>query len=166
MLALTKKTDYALIALTYLARRTGHVVNAREIASVTRVPLPILTNILKRLAATGIVVSERGVNGGYGLGKAPEYITLHELITAIEGPFQFVQCLLSSAESHRAPCELEASCPIRLPAMRVHDRLRSFLQGVTVADLIDHEQASGSVRVGAMLQGNLSHSQGLRKEFA
>ncbi len=142
MLALTKKTDYALIALSYLARHMEGVVSARELANVSRVPLPILTNILKTLAHAGMVVGERGSAGGYSLARSAESISLHELIAAIEGPFQFVQCVPVGPDSHRTPCELESCCSIRQPAHRIHGRLREFLESVTLAELVEDARVS------------------------
>lgn len=145
MLALTKKTDYALIALSYLARRLEGVMSARELAKVSQVPLPILTNILKTLAHAGMVVSERGSTGGYSLAKSPESISLDELITAIEGPVHFVQCVSAGREAHRNPCELEPCCSIRQPAHRVHGRLKQFLETVTLAELLENPTVSVGV---------------------
>ncbi|MBI4718705.1 MAG: Rrf2 family transcriptional regulator [Planctomycetes bacterium] len=135
MLALTKKTDYALIAIARLAHRNGDVVSAREIAEQSAVPLPILTNILKSLSHGGLVVSERGARGGYSLARPAEEITLDELITAIEGPIHFVRCMFSESEASNGACTLEPSCPVRVPAFRVQERLKEFLQSVTLADL-------------------------------
>ena len=147
MLALTKKTDYALIALSYLARRVEGVMSARELAGVSRVPLPILTNILKTLAHAGMVVSERGSAGGYSLARPPESISLHELITAIEGPVHFVQCVSAGGDAHRNECELEACCAIRQPAHRIHGRLKEFLESVTLAELVDDHTVSVGLRL-------------------
>ena len=147
MLALTKKTDYALIALSYLARRNEGVMSARELAKASRVPLPILTNILKTLAHAGMVGSERGSAGGYSLAKPPESINLHELITAIEGPVHFVQCVSVGPDAHHNHCELEPCCSIRLPAHRVHGRLKEFLESVTLAELVDDQTVSVGLRL-------------------
>ena len=147
MLALTKKTDYALIALSYLAKRVEGVISARELAKASRVPLPILTNILKTLAHSGMVVSERGSAGGYSLARHPESINLHELITAIEGPVHFVQCVSAGGDAHRNPCELEPCCSIRQPAHRVHGRLKEFLESVTLAELVDDHTVSVGLRL-------------------
>ena len=62
MLALTKRIDYALIALSHLAAEADRVISAREIAQTSGVPLPILTNILKTLAQAGVVLSSRGAS--------------------------------------------------------------------------------------------------------
>jgi len=144
MLTLTKKTDYALVALSYLARRTGDIVSARELARLSRVPLPILTNILKTLAGAEIVVSERGSSGGYGLARPATEINLHSLITVIEGPIQFVHCAVTAAASGKTRCELVPRCPVRLPVRRIHSRLQEFLKSVTLAELFaDEEEPAG-----------------------
>ena len=140
MLALTKKTDYALIALSHLAKRPEGVVSAREIAEASGVPLPILTNILKTLTNAGIVISARGAYGGYGLARPTEAISLHELITVIEGSFHLVQCMLAAAHPNKNPCELEPSCPIRHPASKLHGRLKEFLENVSLAEVVYEDQ--------------------------
>ncbi len=153
MLALTKKTDYALIAVACMAKRASlaehngavkqeaAVMSAREIACLTKVPQPILTNILKTLTSAGIVNSARGANGGYAMARSVVNISLRELIVAIEGPIQFVQCALQPPEATKDPCELEAMCPVRGPALRVHDRLDSFLEQVSLAEIVEEDTA-------------------------
>jgi Rrf2 family protein len=136
VLALTKKTDYALIALWHLSRLSDGVVSARELAAKSGIGLPILTNILKELAHHGVVTSSRGVNGGYSLTRSIESISLRHVIEVIEGPVQLVRCAGSNGEG----CELESRCPIRLPAHRVHLRLREFLDTVSVEELFCMEQ--------------------------
>ena len=136
MLALTKKTDYALLALSYLARRRGALISARELSGLSRISQPILTNILKSLAQAGIVVSERGVNGGYLLAIPAENVTLESVINAIEGPLRFVQCTADPAVKGSSGCDLANRCPIRHPAQRINQRLREFLESVTLAEVI------------------------------
>lgn len=153
MLALTKKTDYALIAVACMAKRASlanqngtakqeaAVMSAREIACLTSVPQPILTNILKTLTSTGIINSVRGASGGYAMARPVADISLRELIVAIEGPIQFVQCALQPPESTKDPCDLEAQCPVRGPAIKVHDRLDSFLEQVSLAEIVGENAA-------------------------
>ncbi len=145
MATLTKKTGYALIALSHVARQPDRVVSAREIGEESGVPLSILTNILKTLTGAGIVFSSRGAAGGYGLAKSMDAVSLHELIATIEGPFHLAQCVLASVSSHKGPCELEPSCPIRQPVHRIHARLKEFLEGVSLAEIIGdtEEQIAG-----------------------
>jgi DNA-binding transcriptional ArsR family regulator len=85
MLALTKKTDYALIALSHLAKRPETVVSAREIAEACGVPQPILTNILKTLASAGIMVSTRGAAADFSRGGKSELRRAGSWVTPRKG---------------------------------------------------------------------------------
>lgn len=93
MLTLTRKTDYALIALTHLSQNKETCTSAREIASLYGLPLPLLMNVLKLLGQQGLAKSARGPKGGYQLALPPGQITLHDIILAVEGPIQLVQCI-------------------------------------------------------------------------
>ncbi len=147
MLALTKKTDYGLLALSYLARTRGALVSARELARLSRVSLPMLTNILKTLAQAGITVSERGAGGGYRLARGTDEITLESVITAIEGPLRFVQCTADPLMKESSRCELADHCPIRHPAQRINVRLREFLESVTLGEVVGDYAERISVNV-------------------
>lgn len=136
MLALTRKTDYALVAMAELARRVPSLVSAREIAQSVRVPLPVLTNILHLLLRRGLVVSTRGARGGYRLARGPERISLEDLIEAIEGPFRLTICCPSRQPLEDQPCDLEPTCRIRGSVRQVHRTLHQFLSGVTLNQII------------------------------
>lgn len=155
MLALTKKTDYALIALCHLARMSDGVVSAREIAGSYGMPLPMLTNLLKTLNRAGIVFSERGAFGGYRLARPATSISLHELISAVEGPFQFVRCSEPSGVDNGGPCGLESCCPIRGPAHRIRRRLKQFLETITLAELMrkDEQAPAGALEFAITKNG-------------
>lgn len=135
MLALTRKTDYAIIALTHLAQNRGNVHTAREIAEMFHIPTALLMNVLKTLNQGELVRSVRGAKGGYSLALSPEVITLAEIIRVVEGPFRFVQCSGESA-AHEATCELTDVCPVKLPVQRIHTRLENFFRQITLADIL------------------------------
>src|SRR5438874_19324 len=84
MLYVSKKTDYALIALAYLAERTGRVASAREIAQAHKISAALLMNILKTLQKNGVVHSTRGARGGYQLNGRLNEVSLYELMGMLE----------------------------------------------------------------------------------
>src|SRR5688500_20192848 len=84
MLCLSRKTDYALIALAYLAEHRHRVSSAREIATAYGLPQPLLMNILKRLHRHDLVTSTRGVRGGYQLGEGAERTRVYDLVRILE----------------------------------------------------------------------------------
>ena len=146
MLTLTRKTDYALIALTHLAREPDGCSSAREIAARYHAPLSLLMNVLKLLKERGLARSVRGPRGGYALAKSPRQITLSNIIQAVEGPIHLVRCVPrqedkdSGAGKHS--CELMSDCPVRSSVHRVHHRLIQFLDEVTLADVVENPSAS------------------------
>ncbi|MCG3126744.1 MAG: HTH-type transcriptional regulator CymR [Phycisphaerae bacterium] len=133
VLALTRKTEYGVIALCELARRDGELGSAREIASRHCMPLTLLMNVLKTLTQRGLVRSVRGARGGYALARAADQISLHDVVDAIEGPVRLVRCVDHPAAVES--CELRGSCQVRAPMLRVHEKLRTFLDAITIADI-------------------------------
>ena len=117
MLAFTRKTDYALIALTHMAKHSEECDSAREIAGLYGIPLPLLMNILKQMAQQGLAQSVRGPRGGYRLAMPAEKISLNDIIKAVEGPVQLVQCVDWYQNKLRGKtktgCDLMAACPVR-----------------------------------------------------
>lgn len=137
MLSLTRKTDYALLALTSLAVKPGNVLSAREIAAQYGVSLPLLMNVLKQLAGCGMVTSVRGARGGYVLARPADQITLAELIDAIEGPVRLAPCVNGAAgRSAYDICQSGGSCPIHRPLSRLQTRLEGFFAGITLDELV------------------------------
>jgi Rrf2 family iron-sulfur cluster assembly transcriptional regulator len=138
MLSLSKRVDYALIALAHLAERPGRVAPAREIAEAYDLPLPLLMNILKELHQHGMVRSLRGTKGGYELGIDPAAVSLHELIVMLEGPVQTTECVTVIGEPDDAACSCRVSrlCPVQGPLKALNDRLVRFLRDVKLADII------------------------------
>jgi Rrf2 family protein len=140
MLSFTRKTDYALISLAHLASAAGNSCSAREIATNYGMPLPLVMNILKSLAQHELIKSERGPRGGYQLAKLPADITLHDIITAVDGPVALVYCLdkvvgRNGRGTRSGGCELTPRCPVQKHVHGVHHRLVGFLKEVTLAEM-------------------------------
>jgi Rrf2 family protein len=136
MLSLTRKTDYALLALTYLAGAGQAVVCAREIAERFAVSPALLMNVLKQLSASGLVQSVRGSHGGYALARPAAQITLAELIDATEGPVRLAPCQGGPDKGAVSLCDLGPQCPIHEPLSWLHGRLLGFFRNITLAELV------------------------------
>ena len=139
MLAFTKKTGYGLIAMTHLARLPdGELASAREVAETFGVPISLLMNAMKQLAAGGYIESVRGVRGGYRLARRPQEISLGDITTALEGPVRLSQCITDLAgDDEQCTCKLMSNCPIADPVHRVHRKLHDFLKSITLAEIIE-----------------------------
>jgi Rrf2 family protein len=138
MLALSKKTDYALIALAHLSERPGRVASARQIARTYELPPALLMNILKDLHHRGFLDSIRGTKGGYRLAIDPHQHSLYELVRIVDGDVHLTDC---APGGHAmlpvdATCRISGGCPIQSPIHALHHRLVGFLQDVKLSDLI------------------------------
>ena len=133
MFRLSKKTDYALMALQYLAsNEASGVVSARAIAERFDIPLELLAKILQQLAHQGLVAAHKGIHGGYQLARPALAISVADVAKAIDGPMRLTAC------SHvDVRCEQFATCTVRDPLWRIRERILSLLQTVTVADMDD-----------------------------
>ena len=131
---LTRKTDYALVALAGLARRNHGSSSARDLADELKLPLPVLRNILKLLTSQGLLVSSRGPSGGYQLARPARDISLAQVIEVIDGPIHLARCC-STTEQEEPQCHLVDSCLIKGNVRRVHESLVHFLNRVSLAEL-------------------------------
>ena len=145
MLSLTRRSDYALIALSHLARDRERLCSAREIADIYRVPLPILMNVLKALAKHELVSSVRGAHGGYRLSMEPSEISLLLIVDVLEGPVSLFRCAQPEDHEARVRCGREDICPITATALGVSDKLQEFLRSVTLEDLTQRQPSADSL---------------------
>jgi len=129
MIRLTKQADYGIVLLTQLAS-TGQAP-ATELALQTHLPGPMVSKILKLLARSGLLVSHRGVRGGYELGRSAAEISVADVILALEGPIALTEC--SEHSDHE--CSYEAFCRVRENWQRINRAVREALENITIADM-------------------------------
>jgi Rrf2 family protein len=140
MLRLTKKADYGLMALKYLAEQTGGSAHsAKDIAEAYHIPPQLLAKILQTLAKTGILVSHAGTNGGYALSRSASEITAFEVIRAIDGPLFITSCI-----TIHGACDLTSTCTIKEPLRKVNDSIKDLLSGIHISDLVEPVDADHS----------------------
>src|SRR5262249_10724415 len=131
MLRLSKKADYALMAMKHLAMRTdAAAASAREIAEQYDIPIELMAKVLQRLARRGLVTSHQGTRGGYRLSRAASAISIADVIQAIDGPFTVPAC---STEAEN--CGQYAKCSVRDPLWRIKDRIVSTLSTCSIQEI-------------------------------
>ncbi len=156
MLKLTKKADYGLMALKFLAERADASVrkakgessaasesialSAKDIADAYGIPAQLLAKILQQLTKAGLLKSHAGMNGGYALSKEARSISAYEVILAIDGPFFITSCTKGAKA-----CDLTPSCTIKEPLARVNETIAGVLKSISIQDLAEHEPAAGHV---------------------
>jgi Rrf2 family protein len=140
---LSKKTRYAIVALTRLAHEYGKgPIQIREIAEEEKIPQSFLENILLELRKIGILGSNLGKSGGYYLLKKPEEVTLAEVVRHFEGTISLMYCV--SENSYR-PCEFckdESTCQIRKVFKEIRDTTFGILTKTTLKELIKTKDKS------------------------
>jgi len=133
MIRLGKLTDYGLVLMTRIAQhqeRSQHT--ARDLAIESRLPLPTVSKLLKLLLQGGVLVSHRGVKGGYGLARPTDAISVAEIVTILEGPIALTEC----STDVTGLCDLEPSCPIKKNQRVISQVIRGALEKVMLSDLI------------------------------
>lgn len=138
MIHLSRKTDYALVALAYLAGPEANAgpISAKEVALAVGLPEPVTQTVLKGLAHVGIVSSTRGSAGGYELRTAPEKVSILSVVQAIEGDVQLSACCVSEDISDRGDCRLKNDCRIAHGIRSLHTKIVQLLEQSTLADLL------------------------------
>jgi Rrf2 family protein len=133
MLRLSKKADYALMAMKHLALRGDRgSASAREIAEHYDIPIELMAKVLQRLVRRGLLASHQGTRGGYQLSRAPRLISVADVIQAIDGPVTVTACSSDGG-----------TCNVRDPLWRVRERILSALGECTVAELAFDPPAVG-----------------------
>lgn len=134
---LSKKTRYAIVALTRLARDYGNgPVQIKEIAREEKIPQSFLENILLELRKLGILGSKLGKAGGYYLLKKPQEVNLAEIVRHFEGTIALMYCVSEKAYQPCEFCKDEATCGIRRVFKEVRDSSYEILKRTTLDSLI------------------------------
>ena len=138
MLRLSKKSDYALMAMKHLAQKAGAPsLSAREIAEQYDIPIELMAKVLQRLARTGLLISSQGTRGGYSLSRGAGSISVADVIQAIEGPLTVTAC-----SSDNNDCHQFSKCTIRDPLWQIRERIAATLGTVTIEEMATESEAA------------------------
>jgi FeS assembly SUF system regulator len=131
MIRISRLTDYGIVLLAHMAGHPQRVHTAAEAAAEARLPLPTVSKLLRALAKAGLLASQRGVKGGYGLAHPPAQITVARIVTALEGPIAITACTTGGPSD----CEHQRRCPVRGHWSLINLAVREALESITLADL-------------------------------
>ncbi len=143
---ITTWAEYGLICALHLAKRWNEgPVTGREIATKEKLPADYVEQILLRLRRADVIRSVRGARGGYVLARAPEAISIRDVISASELATFDLHCVSHPVGEER--CSESGSCSIRPVWVLLQQRIDSVLESVHLADLL-HEEPVVRQRVG------------------
>ena len=131
MLRVTKLADYGILIMTSFAAHEDRACNARDISETTRLPLPVVSKVLKLLARAGLLDSQRGTKGGYRLALPLTRISLAAIIRAIEGPIALTEC----TDQVHGDCDLESRCPLKTNWHLINQGIFEALGKITLAQM-------------------------------
>jgi Rrf2 family protein len=141
MLNLSKKTEYGLIALTYLSGLApDQRASVVEIARSTVIPKDLLAKILSELVKAGLAISLSGPTGGFRLAKPASTVSLAEVMRVLERKPGLVDCAGKHGICHRIPV-----CAIRHPMAGVHKKVNQVLEETMLSDLMTRREGGASV---------------------
>jgi|TARA_B110000263_G_C15090775_1_gene410707 FeS assembly SUF system regulator len=130
MLKMSKLTDYGTLVLAQLSVDEGRLLSAHKVATDTHLAKPTVSKLLKTLSQAGLVISQRGTQGGYALARPPEEISAAQIIDALEGPVAITEC-----SSGQGLCDLETVCRVGSAWRRINTKIRQALEEVSLTDL-------------------------------
>jgi Rrf2 family protein len=127
----TRETDYAVRTVLYLARNGSRLASVTEIAHAMHIPKSFLAKLLQRLVRSHLLMSSRGVNGGFQLAQKPSEITLLSIMEAVQGPAGINVCAIDSRR-----CRMSATCAVHPVWVEIRKEVEKRLKRETIAKLI------------------------------
>jgi FeS assembly SUF system regulator len=131
VIRLSKLADYGIVIATHLARHPGRQQTATGIAMATSVPQPMTSKVLKLMTRADLLVSHRGVHGGYSLARESVLISVAAVVEALDGPIAITSC----TEPTPGDCSILSLCPTRANWERINRAIRESLSEVSLAEM-------------------------------
>jgi Rrf2 family protein len=130
MKLITRDTDYAVRALSFIVKHQERKSSATDLVRALKIPRPFLRKILQELTKKGFLRSYRGQGGGFVLTPKSRRVTLIDLIRIFQGPFELNECFFK-----KIPCPNKNSCTLRKKIGGIEKEVFSKLNAITIASL-------------------------------
>ena len=134
---LSNTCKYAIRALIYLGKYSsdGTKIGIKKVSADLAIPTPFLGKILQNLVKQKILVSTKGPNGGFGLGRKPDEISLYDIVRIVDGEDYFKNCLIGLQ-----PCAIhngvEKPCPVHTRFSPIRVQLLQYYQETSIAEIL------------------------------
>lgn len=132
MIRITRETDYGILLMTRLTQADGQSLSAATLAQQRRLPLPMVSKILKTLVRAGLLVSQRGAQGGYSLARPAASISAADIIGALEGPIAITECSLGD---HDDCCVRQEHCEVSGHWPQINQAIYNALQSISLLEM-------------------------------
>ncbi len=132
MVKISKQVDYAIQFLMKLAVDTDSTISLRQFSSDHNISFLFMQKIAKKLREAKLVISYRGAHGGYGLNKAPETVSLIDIIESVEGPYNITECITNGVS-----CKKIETCNAKKPLVDIQIQITNYLKSTNLKTLIN-----------------------------
>ena len=129
MFKLSRKLEYALIALRHMQMKGDTLSTTKEIADMYMIPRELLAKTLQQMARLKYINAVQGPRGGYRIDKVLAIINLTQFVEAMEGPLEMVECNINS------DCIQLDTCNIRMPINKINENIRSIFNNINITDI-------------------------------
>ena len=151
MMRINKLTDYSIVIMTEIAAMgSTQVHTAKEISKRANIPLPTVTNLLKKLSNEGLLISQRGNQGGYALAESSTTISIASIIESIEGPIALTEC-----STNECACSYESKCSVEVPWQKINKTVKSALEEIKLNEMIQTNHGNELLTLSMTDGGNL-----------
>ncbi|RPH67819.1 MAG: SUF system Fe-S cluster assembly regulator [Burkholderiales bacterium] len=141
MLRISRLADYGTMVMSQMASHPERLFSANDLATTLGLGRATVSKVLKSLARRELVAGVRGLHGGYSLSRAPQQITIADIVDALEDqPFGLTECSATDGL-----CDIETSCHVRANWQKISLVVRRALEGVTLADMVQPNPAEHPV---------------------
>lgn len=162
MLRITRETDYSVVLLTSMVQNMAmamaqdkgrgqneeHAYSAASLARHCRLPLPMVSKVLKALVQGGVLASQRGAHGGYHLARPAAAISVADIIEAVEGPIAMTECSIDDPHA----CAYQAHCTVSSHWNRINYAIRETLANISLQEMSETKFKTSPIPLLQMVQ--------------
>lgn len=130
MLKISKLADYAILVMNSIAIHPTSLLSAKDIALDTKLSEPTVSKLLKILTKHNLLISQRGAKGGYELTRPSEFVTITEIIEAIDGEIAMTEC-----DKSDGCCSVATHCKVSNNWQRISSAIRNALTKISLSDM-------------------------------
>ncbi len=141
MIKINRKIEYALMALKLMKEKNlSELTTAREVCDRFETPFDTTSKVMQLMNNCGILLSHKGVKGGYTLARDLSEVSYMELVELIEGKSFMMDC-------HEGPCDLYHKCNITQPIKRLNDYLINIFNSISLNELLAEDNLLALKRI-------------------
>ncbi|MCK5706416.1 MAG: Rrf2 family transcriptional regulator [Candidatus Aureabacteria bacterium] len=131
MKLVTRDTDYAIRALSFIAKKESEITSVTELVKTLKIPRPFLRKILQILQKKGILTSFKGKGGGFQLAIPADQIYLSLIIESFQGPIKLTECLFK-----KKICPEIKTCPLKKKLDEMQKYVSEHFRNITLSEML------------------------------